>query len=166
MQLFRRFPKLHPLPKEEQSLIPPDERSKYPAFAADFETLERELMPQFRILDNEALFRQNWYRSMYIILIFGGALVTILGIFQLAFINITGIGIAGSIVAAILVGATTASRAFPHQERYMNARLAAERLRGEYFLFLGHLDPYTDEQDRVQKLKQRVLDIKEKGEVL
>lgn len=164
MQLFRRFPKLHPLPQEEQFLIPPAERSKYTAFADDFETLERELMPQFRELDNEALLRQNWHRWMYVILIFGGTLVTILGIVQLAYMNIAGIGIAGAIVAALLGVATSASQAFHHQERYLNARLAAERLRSEYFLFLGHVDPYADEQDRVQKLIQRVLDFKVKGE--
>lgn len=164
MQLFRRFPKLHPLPKEEQFLISPAERSKYPAFAGDFETLERELMPRFRELDNEALRRQNWYRWMFVILIFGGSLVTILGIVQLAYINAAGIGIAGAIVAALLGVATSASRAFHHQERYLNARLAAERLRSEYFLYLGHMDLYADEQDRVQKLIQRVLDIKAKGE--
>ncbi len=126
--------------------------------------LKESLMPHFRELDNEALRRQNWYRWMYVILIFGGALVTISGIVQLAYMNIGGIGIAGAIVAALLGAVTTASRAFHHQERYLNARLAAERLRGEYFLFLGRLDLYANEQDRVQKLIQRVADIKTKGE--
>jgi hypothetical protein len=164
MELFKRFPKFHPLPHQEQYLIPPGEKSKYPTFADDFETLEKELMPHFRELDNEALRRQNWYRWMYVILIFGGVLVTILGVVQLAYMNVVGIGIAGAIVAALLGAATAASRAFHHQERYLNARLATERLRGEYFLFLGRLDLYANEQDRVQKLIQRVTDIKVKGE--
>ena len=164
MELFRRFPNFHPLPREAQHLVPPNERSNYPAFAQDFETLERELMPHFRELDNEALRRQNWYRWMHVILIFGGTLVTILGIVQLAFINTVGIGIAGAIVAALLGAVATASRAFHHQERYLNARLAAERLRSEYFLFLGRFEQYANEQDRIQKLIQRVADIKAKGE--
>ncbi len=164
MELFRRFPNFHPLPREEQHLIPPAERSNYPTFAEDFETLERALMPNFRELDNEALLRQNWYRWMYIILIFGGTLATILGIVQIAFMDTAWIGIIGAIVAALLGGVIALSRAFNHHERYLNARLAAERLRSEYFLFLGQFGQYSDKQDRIQKLIQRVADIKIKGE--
>ena len=163
MELFRRFPKLQPLPREKQYLIPLQEQSKYSGFREDFETLERELMPYFRELDNEALRGQNGYRWTYIILIFGGALVTILGIVQIA-IQAPGIAIGGAIVAVVLGAATTAARSSNHQAHYLNARLAAERLRSEYFLFLGHLGEYTNEQDRVQKLIQRVVEIKAKGE--
>lgn len=163
MELFRRFPKLRPLPREKQYLIPLQEQSKYSGFKEDFETLERELMPHFRELDNEALGGQNGYRWTYIILIFGGAFVTIFGIFQIA-IQAPGLAIAGAIVAVALGAATTVAQTFNHQARYLNARLAAERLRSEYFLFLGHLGEYSNEQDRVQKLIQRVADIKAKGE--
>lgn len=55
MDLFKRLPKLHPLSREEQQLIPPTERGQYPAFLEEFEILERELMPHFRILDKEAI---------------------------------------------------------------------------------------------------------------
>jgi uncharacterized protein DUF4231 len=164
MVLFRRFPNFHPLPREEQHLVPPRERSTYPSFVEDFETLDRVLMPNFRELDNEALRRQNWYRWMYVILIFGGALAAILGIFQIAFMETALIGIIGVIVAALLGGVTALSRAFNHHERYLNARLAAERLRSEYFLFLGQFGQYSDKEDRTQKLIQRVTDIKIKGE--
>ncbi len=162
MQLFRRFPKFHPLLREEQQLVPLKERSQYPAFIEDFKTLDRELMPYFRELDNEALQGQNGYRWTYIILIFGGALVTILGIVQIA-IQALGIALGGAIVAVILGATTTVARTFNHQARYLNARLAAERLRSEYFLFLGHFGEYASEQDRGQKLIQRVADIKARG---
>lgn len=164
LPLLRRFPTFHPLPHEAQQLIPPDEMSKYPGLSKDFATLERELMPYFRELDNEATSAQNWYRWLYVILIFGGAVVTILAIVQLAFVDAVGIGVGGGLVAALLAGATAVSRAFHHHERYLNARLATERLRGEYFLFLGHLKHYADEQDRVQKLIRHVAEIKMRGE--
>ncbi len=64
----------------------------------------------------------------------------------------------------LLGAATTAARTFHYQARYLNARLAAERLRSEYFLFLGHLGEYANEQERVQKLIQRVAEIKARGE--
>lgn len=164
MELFRRFPKFHLLPREEQQLVLPKDRSQYPAFTKDFETLESELMPFFRELDNQALSRQNRYRWMYVILIFGGATVTILGIAQLAFISVSWIGITEAAVAGLLVLATTGLQRFKDHERYLNARLAAERLRSEYFLFLGRCGRYANEQDRVQKLIQHVADIKARGE--
>jgi len=107
MELFRHFPNFRPLSHEEKLLVPLDERKFYPALSQDFETLDKELMPSFRELDNEALSRQNRYRWMYIILIFGGAVTTILGIVQLAFTATSWIGIIGAIVAGIVTFATT-----------------------------------------------------------
>jgi hypothetical protein len=164
VELFRWFPTFNPLPREEQQLIPLNERNNYPSFAADFALLDKELMPYFRSLDNEALRQQNWYRWMYIILIFGGSLSTILAIVQLAFLNADWPGIVGAIVAAVLGVTTALSRTFNHHERYLNARLATERFRSEYFLFLGRYEPYTHDKDRVHKLLQRIAEIKAKGE--
>src|ERR1700731_552093 len=82
MDLFKRFPKVL-LPRNEQDLIPENQKSSFADFAADFAILERELMPTYRELDREAVQRQNSYRWMYVILIFGGSLATILGIIQL-----------------------------------------------------------------------------------
>jgi len=158
--LFKRFPTLHPLPRSEQYLIPPNEQNKYISFTADFATLEDILMPTFRELDNEALLQQNRHRWTYVILIFGGSLATFLGILQIAFPSAPWLGIAGAIVAAVLVVTTTASRSFNHHERYLDMRLATEKLRGAYFLFLGHQHPYEDEHKRVAHLRHYVKDIK------
>ena len=163
MELFRRFPKFYLLSDKEE-IVPRAERSRYPAFTEDFETLEKELLPSFQELDNEALSRQNRYRWMYVILIFGGAAVTILGIIQLAFITVSWIGITEAVVAGLLGLAIAGLQRFKDHERYLNARLAAERLRSEYFLFLGRYGQYTNEQDRILKLIQLVVDIKAKGE--
>ena len=164
MALFKRFPTFHPLPAREQHLVPPDERSSYPSLMPDFETLDTLLVPVFRELDNEALRQQNRYRWMYIVLIFGGTLATILGVVQLAFSTLSWPGFVGAIVAAILAVTTTISRTFKHHEHYLNARLATERLRGEYFLFLGHCPPYEKDQDRLQRLRQTVTEMQIEGE--
>lgn len=163
--LFKRFPVVHPM-RREDDLVKPEKRNRYPVFADDFETLDHELIPFFRDFDNEALRSQNAYRGMYVVLILGGALVTILGIAQIAFSDTSGIGIAGSVVALVLGVVTTLSSRFNHQKRYLNARLSAERLRGEYFLFLGRFEPYANDQERLQKLKKRVAAIKAEGEAL
>ncbi|GAC1407297.1 MAG: hypothetical protein NVSMB49_27190 [Ktedonobacteraceae bacterium] len=163
MVVFKRFPKFNPLPREEQHLVPPKERGNYSSFAADFVTLDEILMPTFRELDNAALVQQNRYRWTYIILIFGGSLATIFGIVQIAFQNADWPGIAGAIIATILVVTTTASRSFNNHERYLDTRLAAEKLRGTYFLFLGRYHPYEDEQTRAEHLQHHVEDIKRRA---
>ena len=163
--LFKRFPVYH-VARREDDLVKPEKRNTYPAFANDFATLDQELIPFFRDFDNEALRSQNAYRGMYVILILGGAFVTILGIAQIAFIDTSWLGIAGSGMALVLGVVTTVSSRFNHQKRYLNARLAAERLRGEYFLFLGRFDPYVHDQDRIRRLRKRVADIKVEGEAI
>ena len=166
MELFRYFPKLGSLPYKKQQLVPPNERHQYPTFTEDFETLDREVMPFFHELDNEALNGQNRYRWMYVILIFGGAAVTILGIVQLDVTSTPWIGVIGAIVAGIVALATTVLQTFKDHEHYLNARLAAEQLRSEYFLFLGRCGQYANEQERIQKLIENVADIQAKGQSL
>jgi len=163
VQLFRRFPRVQLRPYEAQDIIKPADREKYSAFAQDFAVLDKELVPSFREFDSEAQRRQNWYRWMYVILIFGGSLTTILIIVQIAFLGIPGFDIAGTIVAAVLGFATALSRSFNHHGRYLNARLAAEQLRSEYFLFLGYLDKYGENHDRLRKLRERVFEIRHSG---
>ena len=161
--LFKRFPKFRTSPSTEE-IVPRAKRGGYPAFREDFEILDEKLLPTFQMLDTEALKSQNRYRWMYVILIFGGAIATIVGIFQLAFITVSWLDIIEAVAAALLGFTTAWLQAQNDQERYLTARLAAERLRSQYFLFLARCGDYANEQDRVHKLIQNVLDIKEKGE--
>lgn len=163
MDLFKQRPRFRPLVKELEPLI--EDTSQYPALAADFQILEDILVPSYHKHDREAIRLQNAHWWTYVVLIVGGAVATILGIFQLA-ISVEGIGIAGAVVAALLVSTTLVLNSSRYQERYMNSRLAAEELRGEYFLFLGHIDKYnTVGEERVEILRERVRLIAEKAEV-
>jgi hypothetical protein len=163
LDLFRQFPRFRPLHSGAEPLVPASELEKYPTFANDFRILDEVLVPVYATLNEEAVTQQNLYRWMYIFLILGGALATILGIIRLAF-DVEVIGLAGAIVAATLGCISLALRSLPYHKRYLNARLAAEQLRGEYFLFLGRIGPYADESQRLAHLKQRVLRIKHEGE--
>src|SRR5438105_6287687 len=127
MQLFRRFPIRYPQPYQGY-IIEPADRAKYPIFAENFEVLDRELVRSFREFENLAQRRQYWYRLTYVILLLGGALTSILIIMQIAFLASPGFSFAGTIVAAVVVGATMATLSFNNHGRYLNARLAAERL--------------------------------------
>lgn len=122
MKLFKRFRYFHPVGRDEQHLIKPAVRSNYPPFDEDFKTLDEKLMRHFRNFDNEAKRKQNWYRWVYVILIFGGALTTILGIVQIAFIDNRGIGYAASFVALVLAAVTTLSIRFNDQLNFYQAR--------------------------------------------
>ncbi|HLI05921.1 MAG TPA: DUF4231 domain-containing protein [Ktedonobacteraceae bacterium] len=157
--LFNRLPRLHPLPSKPQEIIPEEERRKHPAFAAEFAILQEKLIPAFRELENEALDCQNRYRFMYLILIAGSALTTILVVLELAILTATWLDIVGTFVALILTLAVGLLEAFEYQKRYYNARLGAERLRSAYFLFLGHLDRYEN-SDRVRQLESRIIEIR------
>lgn len=148
--LFNRFPKFNPLPAKPKELVPQQDRSLYPSFVTDFAILETQLMGIFRELDNKAKLYQNTYRWMYIILILGGALATTLTIIQIALPDVNGFGIAGAAVAAILGLVTTLLQQLNRQRDYLDNRLKAERLRSEYFMFLGHFDQYADNEPDAQ----------------
>lgn len=142
--LFKRWPYLRWRPKEGEQIVPPEAKANCPAFADDFELLERELMPHFRELDNEALRAQNQFRLEQVALIFGGALATALGAVQAALTNAVWPGIVEAALAAGLAAVALRARALKAQEHYFTNRLKAETLRGEYFLFLGQVGRYAD----------------------
>src|SRR5438105_12148167 len=122
-------------------------------------------MPHFRELDAEALRVQNQFRLDQVTLIFGGALATILGAVHASLGGAAvWAGIIEFVLAAVLSAVALRMQATHAQERYFTDRLKAESLRTEYFLFLGHVGTYADEQDRLPCLIRRVADIKS-GEV-
>lgn len=158
--LFKRLPYLQWRPKEGEHIVRPEVQAEYSAFADDFELLERELMPHFRELDNEALRAQNQSRLEQVTLIFCGAFATVLGAIQVALANAVWPGIVEAALAGGLAAVALRTRALKAQQRYFTNRLKAEALRGEYFLFLGQAGPYADDRYRVQRLIRRVAAVK------
>jgi uncharacterized protein DUF4231 len=158
--LFRRLPIfLWRPPKSEQRFVEPEAQNQFPALKSDFETLEKELMPSFRRLDNEALRAQNLFRLQQVILIAGGVITTTLGAAQAAHSKESWPGIAEAVVAAFLTSISYIAREFNEQKNYFSNRLKAEALRGEYFRFLGRIGNYANDDDRAQNLIRRVDDI-------
>jgi hypothetical protein len=164
--LFKRLPSLRWSPPRDQNVIPAEAQTQSPTFSGDFKTLEDELMPHFRELDAEALRVQNQFRLNQVTLIFGGALATILGALHASLGAGPAVwaGIIESVLAAVLSAVALRLQGTHAQERYFSDRLKAEKLRTEYFLFLGRLGTYADEQERLPRLIRRVADIKS-GEV-
>jgi uncharacterized protein DUF4231 len=158
--LFKRLPIfLWRPPKIEQQFVEPQAQNQFPALKSDFDMLEKELMPSFRRLDNEALRAQNLFRLQQVILIAGGVITTTLGAVQAAHSKESWPGIAEAVVAAFLTSISYIAREFNEQKNYFSNRLKAEALRGEYFLFLGRIGNYANDDDRAQNLIRRVDDI-------
>ena len=157
--LLNRLPALRWRPQQNQQIVAPADQAVYPLLAEDFAFLEREIMPHFRQLDNEALRRQNQFRLEQLTLIFGGALASALGAFHVAFADATWLGVLEAALGLLLVAISRRAQRFNAQETYLTQRLKAELLRGEYFLYLGRLGLYADPQQRGQQLVRRVKEI-------
>ncbi len=160
--MFKRLPSLRWSAPRDQQIVPAEAQTRSPAFAGDFKTLEDELMPHFRELDAEALRVQNRFRLQQVTLIFGGALATILGALHASLGAGPAVwsGIIESVLAAALSAVELRAHGTHAQEHYFSDRLKAEKLRTEYFLFLGRVGTYADEQERLPCLIRRVADIK------
>jgi hypothetical protein len=144
-------PRLIWKPGGPSPLVKTELRPKWPELAEDFTTLDEVLVPVYDKLDADARRAQNSFRRGQVMIIGGGSVATALGAVQAA---LGGgslvIGILGALVAGFLGTVTTIVRGQDAQTQYLTTRLKAERLRGEYFLFLGRLAPY-DAQDQAQR---------------
>jgi hypothetical protein len=158
--VFKRFPTLRLRPAEA-AIVPPDVRAGYPALADDFAVLDRELVPQFQELDRIALQAQNQFRLEQVILILGSVLAVILGAVQSALHDMAWPGAVEGLVGVVVTVFAVRTRELHAQRRYFTCRVKAERLRGEYFRFLGRIDEYAG-ADRTRRLVKQVTEIHRK----
>ena len=156
MNLFKRLPKLFGQLKSDETIVPLAMQASASAFGEDFAILERVLMPHFHNADNAAMRAQNQFRGAQVLLIFGGMLATILGAVQVALGDVAWPGALETVLALALAMIAQRARYQKAQEHYLSSRLKAETLRSEYFLFLGRVGRYADDQLRVQQLGDRV----------
>ena len=136
--------------------------SPRPRSRDDLAILDAELLPDFYELDEAALHAQNTYRLGQAVVIVGGAIATALGAVQAALGGgIAGIAIAEALVAGALTGAVAYLRGRHAQRDYFTSRLKAERLRSEYFVFLGRIAPYdaAEPERRLEALRNRVAEV-------
>ena len=161
--LFKRLPKLPWPPPQNEDIIKLTVQAQHPELVEDFKSLEAELLPHFRQLNEDALRCQNDFRLDQVILIFGGALATILGVLHasLAHSIAAWAGVIEAILAAMLSAVALRARTTGSQQRYFTWRLKAEKMRAEYFLFLGGVGIYAgDDLQKKSNLIRRVAEIK------
>ena len=132
---------------------------RFPLLAEDLRLWAEQHEERFRWLDDRARQLQNQFWRQHVVLIVGGLLATSLGAAQAA-------GGGGSVVlavvqsmlAGVLAGITVLVRSRRAQHGYIAARLKAERMRSELYLFLGRVGPYAGPRP-ADRLQQQVDDI-------
>jgi hypothetical protein len=147
--LIARLPKLWWTPGEDWPVVPSkSKRTPYPTLGTDLALWDGRLEQRFRDLDHLALKLQNRFWRLQLTLIFGSAVASILGAIQAA----TGGGhtwlaVAGAVLGGLLAGVSVLVRDRRAQRGYLTARLKAERIKSEYFLFLARAGEYRDDAD-------------------
>jgi uncharacterized protein YjbI with pentapeptide repeats len=146
-------------------ILPVSAQRDFPAFADDFRFLEKEILPSFRALSQRAD-RLTVLRRLYM----GGVLAVIglavaIGLAEAAVANSQSeapgiwLVVVPSIAAAAVGSMLVAGR---WQDQAAALRLKAERLRREYFIYLGRLGEYADNGTRNEFLKNEIKKIVKK----
>lgn len=150
--LLARLPKARWRPGEDWPVVPA-ERFEFTTIDAELALWDRDLEKRFRPLDHEAQRLQNRFLLLNLVLIFGSVAATVLGAVQAA---IGGgniwLAVFGALLSGLLVGVAVLVRDRRAQRGYLNARLKAERMKSEYFLFLAGGGDYASAQDPARAL--------------
>ena len=164
--LVARFPKpfwWRPDPDEpwdgDWPVLPEGADQLYPQLVPDFQIWRDRFERTFRRLDHDAQLLQQQFWRQQVTLIAGGLLATALGAFQAANGGGNrGVAAALAVLAGLLTGLTALVRARRAQQGYLTARLKAERVKSEYFLFRARAGAYGG-SGREGRLRQQVEDI-------
>lgn len=140
-------------------MIPAGADDEFPRLADDFRLWRTELERPFRRLDHEAQLLQHAFWRQNLALILGGFVATVLGALQSA----SGgghpaLGVVQALLTALLAGLTALVHVRRPLRGYLTARLKAERIKSEFFLFLGRVEEYAG-AEREARLRRRVVDI-------
>jgi hypothetical protein len=166
--LVKRFPSFRRRSEAGQwpgdwPVVPPAALNDYPALADDLTVWRDQIESRFRRLDHRAQILQNQFWRQRVLLIAGGLVATSLATAQAA---VGGgnvyLAVIQAVLTGLLAGLTVLIRSRRAQQGYLSARLKAERIKSEFFLFLARADPYQDSA-RTARLLQHVDDIEAEG---
>ena len=164
--LLQRFPVPWKRLTPDYPLVSSLLRADLPMLEDELAYLDREIVPRFRKIDYAAVRAQHSFRLAGVALIIGGAIATSLGAAQTAAGGGSlGVGIAEAVVAAAVAGITVYARGRRFQQTYLNNRVAAERMKSQYYLYITRAGIYgvDDEAERNRRLRG-ALDKIEAGE--
>jgi len=154
-----------------------DNIADYPLVKQDIADLEEYLMPVFWDFNQKAKYYQNNYYKYQWVFMLGAFFTTIMAVLagyfggldapESRFLFIVAstefwvqtFGVLTAIVSAITSYYTLLSNQGEPRKRWSSYRRLTEELRMTYFKFLSRTDPF-DHEDRVDKLRKRVLDLR------
>ncbi len=151
-----------------------DDINKHPIIAHDIKDLEQYLLHSYFEFSQKSKYFQNQFYLYQWVFVWGAFFTTVFGTLSTLFslpAGATGTASTSSIhqffsILTAIIGALTAfttalsNRGEP-QKRWGKTRRLSEELRMHYFTYLSHLTPY-DQPDRVQKLRENVINIRVK----
>ena len=164
--LLARFPKLFGrLPSVDQDwdddwcVLREEDRTRYAQLADDLAVWRGFVKPRFRRLDHTAQILQNQFWRQNVALIVGGVVATSLGVIQATLGGgVVGLAAAQAVLTGTLAGLTVVIRSRRAQQGYLTARLKAERIKSEFFMFLARAGEYAGPDPRTV-LSQQVDEI-------
>jgi SLOG in TRPM, prokaryote/Protein of unknown function (DUF4231) len=163
--LLRRFPPPWYRASADNPLVSEPLRADLPLLEDELAYLDAAVVPRFRALDHAALRAQHAHRLTSVVLILGSATATSLGAAQAATGGGSlGIGIAEAIVAAVVSGILVYARGRRFQRTYLAKRLAAERVKSQYYLFIARAGIYAAPEEARRGQLAEALDNIEAGE--
>ena len=164
--LLERFPRLgRDRPEDEDwprdwPVVRPKDPPEYPEIAEDLALWVEQLHQRYRRLDHRALNLQNRFWRQHVALIGGGLVATSLGAVQAAKGGgMEGLAALQAVLTGLLAGLTVLVRSRRAQQGYLTARLKAERIKSEFFLFLARAGDYAAVASPAAKLQEQVEDI-------
>jgi len=129
---------------------------EYPELGQDLAVWDEHLELRFRRLDHRAQILQNQFWRQHLALIVGGLVATSLGAIQAAMGGgVVGLAVAQALLTGALAGLTVLIRSRRAQRGYLTARLKAEQIKSEFFLFLARAGDYAAD-DPAARLQQQV----------
>jgi uncharacterized protein DUF4231 len=155
-----------------------DDVSKYPIIMRDLKDLEQYLLPTFFQFSRKSTYFQNQFYLFQWVFVWGAFLTTVFGSVSALYSLPPGqdvitqtqhsaqyvqqiFSILTAIVGAVTAFFTALSNRGDPLKRWGKNRRLAEELRMHYFTYLSHIAPY-DQADRVQKLRENVINIRVK----
>jgi hypothetical protein len=150
-----------------------DDIAQYPVIRQDLDDLDEYLLPTFFEFSQKSKYYQNRFYLYQWVFIIGAFITTVLGTLASLYYNPNpegreeyviiqqSLSYATAAVGALTAFVTALSNRNEPQKRWAKNRRLAEELRMLYFQYLAHLEPFH-EPDRVQKLRENVIDIRVK----
>ena len=170
---FRRAPLLYRFPRlgrdrpedadwldDDWPVVQPSHPEEFPELADDLTLWLEQVKDRHRQLDHRALNLQNRFWRQHVALIGGGLVATSLGAVQAAMGGgEEWLAALQAVLTGMLAGLTVLVRSRRAQQGYLTARLKAERIKSEFFLFLARAGDYAAVASPQSKLQEQVEDI-------